>query len=135
MRLLLVSPEDSMSLWFFGCTEPFFFFTVHGISLVAASRSDFLVTCVQASYYWSYCCCREQALEHRLSTCVTRAYLLRGMWHPLRPGIIPGSYALAGRLFTTGPPGKCYSLSFNWALCMLIHSQAKLGSSTNNWEI
>ena len=50
-----------------------FFFTVHGISLVAASRSDFLVTCIQASHYWGYCCCTAQALEHRLSTCVARA--------------------------------------------------------------
>ena len=62
-----------LSLFFF-----FFFLTVRGISLVAASRSDFPVTCVQAGVtgvqqYWGYCCCRTQALEHRLSTCVARA--------------------------------------------------------------
>ena len=78
------------------------------------------------------CCCRAQAVEHRLSTCVAQAQLLRGTWYPPRPGIKPGSYALTGGLFTTGPAGKFYSVSFNWALCMLEHCQTKLGSSINN---
>ena len=42
----------------------------------------------------------------RLSSCVSRAQLLRGMWDPPRPGLEPVSPALAGRLSTTAPPGK-----------------------------
>ena len=44
----------------------------------------------------------------RLSSCGSRAQLLRGMWDPPRPGLEPVSPALAGRLSTTAPPGKPY---------------------------
>ena len=54
--------------------------------------------------------------EHRLQTrklssCVSRAQLLRGMWDPPRPGLEPVSPALAGRLSTTAPPGKPWFVS------------------------
>ena len=42
----------------------------------------------------------------RLSTCGSRAQLLRGMWDLPRPGLEPVSPALAGRFSTTAPPGK-----------------------------
>ena len=42
----------------------------------------------------------------RLSSCGSRAQLLRGMWDLLRPGLEPVSPALAGRFSTTAPPGK-----------------------------
>ena len=42
----------------------------------------------------------------RLSSCGSRAELLRGMWDLPRPGLEPVSPALAGRLSTTAPPGK-----------------------------
>ena len=42
----------------------------------------------------------------RLSSCGSRAHLLRGMWDPPRPGLEPVSPALAGGLSTTAPPGK-----------------------------
>ena len=42
----------------------------------------------------------------RLSSCGSRAQLLRGMWDPPRPGPEPMSPAPAGRLSTTAPPGK-----------------------------
>ena len=45
----------------------------------------------------------------RLSSCGSRAHLLRGMWDPPRPGLEPMSAALAGRLSTTAPPGKPYT--------------------------
>ena len=50
-------------------------------------------------------------VEHRLQTrrlsnCGSRAQLLRGMWDLPRPGLEPVSPALAGRLWTTAPPGK-----------------------------
>ena len=42
----------------------------------------------------------------RLSSCGSRALLLRGMWDLPRPGLEPMSPALAGRFSTTAPPGK-----------------------------
>ena len=42
----------------------------------------------------------------RLSSCGSRAQLLRSMWDLPRPGLEPLSPALAGRLSTTAPPGK-----------------------------
>ena len=48
----------------------------------------------------------SQAPEHRLSSCVPWAQLLRGMWDPPGPGLEPVSPALACRLSTTVPPGK-----------------------------
>ena len=42
----------------------------------------------------------------RLSSCASRAQLLRGMWGPPRPGLEPVSPALVGGLSTTAPPGK-----------------------------
>ena len=44
----------------------------------------------------------------RLSSCGSRAQLLRGMWDLPRPGLEPVSPALAGRFSTTAPPGKPY---------------------------
>ena len=46
----------------------------------------------------------------RLSSCGSRARLLRGMWDPPRPGLEPVSPAFAGRFSTTAPPGKPYSI-------------------------
>ena len=42
----------------------------------------------------------------RLSSCGSRAQLLRGMWDLPRPGHEPVSPASAGRFSTTAPPGK-----------------------------
>ena len=42
----------------------------------------------------------------RLSSCGSRAQLLRGMWDLPRPGRERMSPALAGRFLTTAPPGK-----------------------------
>ena len=42
----------------------------------------------------------------RLSSCGSRAQLLRGMWDLPRPGLKPVFPALAGRFSTTAPPGK-----------------------------
>ena len=49
----------------------------------------------------------EQRLQTlRLSSCGSRAQLLRRMWDLPRPGLEPVSPALAGRFSTTAPPGK-----------------------------
>ena len=42
----------------------------------------------------------------RLSSCGSRAQLLRGMWDLPGPGLEPVCPALAGRFSTTAPPGK-----------------------------
>ena len=42
----------------------------------------------------------------RLSSCGSRAQLLRGMWDLPRPGLKPVSPALVGGFSTTAPPGK-----------------------------
>ena len=44
--------------------------------------------------------------SRRLSSCGSRAQLLRGMRDLPRPGLDPVSPALAGRFSTTAPPGK-----------------------------
>ena len=48
----------------------------------------------------------------RLSSCSSRAQLLRGMWDLPRPGLEPVPPALAGRFSTTAPPGKPSVLQF-----------------------
>ena len=64
--------------------------------------------------------CGLWALERRLSSCGSRAQLLRGMWDLPRPGLEPVSPALAGRFSTTAPPGKPHLALFpspeSWAL-------------------
>ena len=48
----------------------------------------------------------------RLSSCGSRAQLLRGMWDSPRPGLEPVSPELAGRFSTTAPPGKPRTYTF-----------------------
>ena len=70
------------------------FIAVHGPLTVAASR------------------CGAWLQTRRLSSCGSRAQLLRGMWDPPRPGLEPVSLALAGRFSTTAPPGKPLTFIF-----------------------
>ena len=56
--------------------------------------------------------CGTQALEHRLSSCGARAWLLRGMWDLPGQGIELVSPALGGRILTTVPPGKSPETNF-----------------------
>ena len=66
------------------------------------------------------------AAEHRLqmlrlSSCGSRAQLLRGMWDLPRPGLEPMSPALAGRFSITGRPGKPQIFFFKlWIFFMSI---------------
>ena len=60
---------------------------------------------------WPLTIVASLVVEHRLQTrrlssCGSRAQLLRGMWDLPRPGLEPVSPALAGGLSTTAPPGK-----------------------------
>ena len=68
----------------------------------------------QASHCGGFSCYRAQALGLTgfssvlcgLSSCGAQAYLLRGMWDLLGPGIEPVSPALAAGFSTSAPPGK-----------------------------
>ena len=59
----------------------------------------------------------------RLSSCGSRARLLRGMWDLPRPGLEPVSPALAGRFSATAPPGKprYYEFLIEQFLCTRIN--------------
>ena len=57
--------------------------------------------------------CGSRAPERRLSSCGTRAQLLRGMGDPPGPGLEPVFPALAGGFLTTAPPGKPTLLNFH----------------------
>ena len=62
----------------------------------------------------------EHGLQmRRLSSCGSRAQLLRGIWDLPRPGFEPVSPELAGRFSTTEPPGKPNNVIFK----MLISCQ------------
>ena len=56
----------------------------------------------------SFSSCSSQALEHRLGDCGTRIQFFHSVWDLPRPGIEPMFLALAGRFFTTEPPGNFY---------------------------
>ena len=55
----------------------------------------------------------------RLSSCGSRAQLLRGMWDLPRPGLEPVFPALAGRFSTTEPPGKPIYIS-SWLIILIV---------------
>ena len=61
--------------------------------------------------------CGTWALECRLSSCGTRAQLLRGMWDLPGPGLEPMSPALTGGFLTTVPLGKPLAYIF---MCLLF---------------
>ena len=95
------------------------FVSVHGLPLVAASRGHSSSRCAGLSLSRPLLLCRTGSRRtgsvvaaHGLSSCGSRAQLLRGMWDLPRPGLEPGSPALAGRFSTTAPPGKPLKLLF-----------------------
>ena len=67
----------------------------------------------------------ERRLQtRRLSSCGSRAQLLRGMWDLPGPGLEPVSPALAGRFSTTAPPGKPCPF-FDWVVRFLRNKEFK----------
>ena len=92
-----------------------------GFTLVVASRGHFsswqcpgfsfqALLLLQSTGSWaSFSSCGSRALEHRLNSCDSWAQLLCNMWDLPRSGIGLTSSALAGRFFTTEPPGKLQS--------------------------
>ena len=94
------------------------FVAAHGLSLAVVSGDCSSLWCMGFSLRWllllwstgsrcaGFSSCGSRALEHRLSSCGARAWLLRGMWDLPGPGLEPVSPALAGVFLTTVPPGK-----------------------------
>ena len=60
----------------------------------------------RVSRYRGFSGCGSQALEHRVSSCDIRVYLLHSMSDLPGPGIKLTSPALASKFFTTEPPGN-----------------------------
>ena len=81
------------------------FVAAHRLSLVVVSGGYSSFWCM-GSRCSGFSSCGLQALECRLSSCGSRASLLRSMWDLPRPGIEPVSPAFTGRFLTTVPPGK-----------------------------
>ena len=73
-------------------------------SLIGEHRLYGMQASVVVALGLSNCC--SWVLEHRLNSCGAWAYLLCGMWDLRKSEIEPRSPALAGRFFTTEPPGK-----------------------------
>ena len=81
---------------------------VHRLLTAVVSLVDYVLQGIQASIvvvhgvinYGSW------VLEHRLSNCGTLAQLFHGMWDLPRLGLKPVSPTLAGRFFSTEPPGS-----------------------------
>ena len=94
------------------------FVALRGLSLVAESGDYSSLRCAGFSLRWllllrstgsqctGFSSCGSRALEHRPTSCGTRAQLLCGMWDLPGPGLEPVSPALAGGFLTTEPPGK-----------------------------
>ena len=87
------------------CVQAFSSCSEQGLSFIAVHRRLIEVASL---------CCGARALgaqasvvmARRLSSCGTRALLLRSMWDLPGPGLEPVSPALAGGFLTTAPPGK-----------------------------
>ena len=89
------------------------FVATRGLTLVAVSGGYSLLWCVGFSLWWLLLLrtmgsrrVGSVVAVHGLSSCGTRASLLRGMWDLPGPGLEPVSPALAGGFLTTAPPGK-----------------------------
>ena len=82
------------------------FVSVLGLPLVAASGGHSSSRCAGLFTITASLVAEHRLQTRRLSSCGSRAQLLRGMGDLPRPGLEPASPALAGRLSTTAPPGK-----------------------------
>ena len=77
-----------------------------GLSPVAVSGGPLFIAVLRPLSIAASLIAEHRLQRLRLSSCGSRAQLLRGMWDPPRPGIEPVYPALAGRFLTTVPPGK-----------------------------
>ena len=90
------------------------FVPVRGLSLVAASGGHSPSWCAGLFTIAASLVAEHRLQTRRLSSCGSRAQLLRGMWDLPRPGLEPVSSALAGRFSTTAPPGESAVVYSYW---------------------
>ena len=142
-----------------------------GFSLVAASEGYSLLAVwgfhcsslfpfgAWALGFTSFSNCGSRALEHTLNSCSTGASLLRGKWDLPGPGMEATSPTLAGRFFSTEPPGKslnyipplfivgfffffvlnpsvaCTSLSTETKSSLSLHPRQQPAESLEHWSL
>ena len=118
-------PDSLPYRFFFFFWLRWVFVAARGLSLVAASGGYSSLRCVGFSLWWlllllsmgsrctGFSSCGLRALESRLSSCGTWAYLFRGMWDLPGPGLKLVSPALAGGFLTTVPSGKSCPIDLN----------------------
>ena len=96
--------------------------SVWGLSLVVASGGHSSSRCAGLFTIVASLVAEHRLQTRRLSSCGSRAQLLRGMWDPPRPGLEPVSPASAGRLSTTAPPGKPWSILYyrRFETCIIL---------------
>ena len=93
-------------------TTLFIFLAVLGLRFCARAFSScgkwgpLFITVRRPLTIAAYLVAEHRLQMRRLSSCGSRAQLLRGMWDLPSPGLELVSPALAGRLSTTAPPGK-----------------------------
>ena len=107
-----------MTTFFFFFWLCWVFVSVRGLSLVVASGGHSSLWCAGFSLSQPLFVAEHRLQTRRLSSCGSRAQLLRGMWDLPRPGLEPVFPALAGRFSTTAPPGKppCFTV-FRYKIC------------------
>ena len=103
----LLQPNTHLPI--FGCTLPSLLCKP---SLVAESWGYFSLWCTGFSC-GGFSLWRQALGWAGFSSCGTRAQLLWGIWNLYRPGIKPVSPTLAGRFFSTVPPGKSQPKTLN----------------------
>ena len=110
--VIILNLQTWRSLTFFFFNFIYLFLAVLGLRFCARASSSCgergpLFVAVHGPLTISASPVEEHRLQTcRLSSCGSRAQLLRGMWDPPRLGLEPMSPALAVRLSTTAPPGK-----------------------------
>ena len=101
----IIDLKKKFNIKLFYCLVPFriknlvFYFFIFGCAGSLQPHKFFSSCGVQASPCSGFSQCGAWALEHRLSSCATWAWLFHSMWDLPRSGIEPMSPALAGGFF------------------------------------